>query len=47
LRRSSANRRECLTLWQKRTASEAFQKWRWCDRCLHAGGNYFEGYGDQ
>jgi hypothetical protein len=25
---------------------EAFQKWRrWCDRCLHAGGNYFEGDG--
>jgi len=22
----------------------AFQKWRrWWDRCLHAGGNYFEG----
>ena len=22
---------------------EAFQKWRrWWDRCLHAGGNYFE-----
>jgi hypothetical protein len=27
---------------------EAFQKWRrrW-DRCLHAGGNYFEGVGDR
>jgi hypothetical protein len=27
---------------------EAFQKWmrRW-DRCLHAGGNYFEGDGGQ
>jgi len=27
---------------------EAFQKWRrrW-DRCLHAGGNYFEGDGDR
>jgi hypothetical protein len=39
LRISRSNRRECLTLWQK-----AFQKWRrrW-DRCLHAGGNYFEG----
>jgi hypothetical protein len=25
---------------------EAFQKWRrWWDRCLHAGGNYFEGDG--
>jgi hypothetical protein len=25
---------------------EAFQKWRRrCDRCLHAGGNYFEGDG--
>jgi hypothetical protein len=25
---------------------EAFQKWRrWWDQCLHAGGNYFEGYG--
>jgi hypothetical protein len=23
---------------------EAFHKWRrWWDRCLHAGGNYFEG----
>jgi hypothetical protein len=27
---------------------EAFRKWRrqW-DRCLHAGGNYFEGDGDR
>jgi hypothetical protein len=24
---------------------EAFQKWKPCDRCLHAGGNYFEGDG--
>jgi hypothetical protein len=25
---------------------EAFQKWRrWWDRCLHAGGTYFEGDG--
>jgi hypothetical protein len=24
---------------------EAFQKRRWWDRCLHAGGNYFEGDG--
>jgi hypothetical protein len=25
---------------------EAFQKWRWrWDRCLHEGGNYFEGDG--
>jgi hypothetical protein len=25
---------------------EEFQKWRRpCDRCLHAGGNYFEGDG--
>jgi hypothetical protein len=25
---------------------EVFQKWRrWWDRCLHAGGNYFEGDG--
>jgi hypothetical protein len=24
----------------------AFQKWRWrWDRCLHKGGNYFEGDG--
>jgi len=27
---------------------EAFQKWRrWWDRCLHAGGNYFEGDGSR
>jgi hypothetical protein len=27
---------------------EAFQTWRrWWDRCLHAGGNYFEGDGGQ
>jgi hypothetical protein len=27
---------------------EAFQKWRRrCDRCAHAGGNYFEGDGGQ
>jgi hypothetical protein len=25
----------------------AFQKWRRWDRCLHAGGNYFEGDGDR
>jgi hypothetical protein len=24
---------------------EALQKWRRWDRCLHAGGNYFEGDG--
>jgi hypothetical protein len=24
---------------------EAFQKWRWWDRRLHAGGNYFAGDG--
>jgi hypothetical protein len=25
-----------------------FQKWRsWWDRCLHAGGNYFEGDGSR
>jgi hypothetical protein len=37
LRRSRPNRREYLTLWQK---------WRWWDRCLHVGGNYFEGDGN-
>jgi hypothetical protein len=26
---------------------ETFQKWRRLDRCLHAGGSNFEGYGDQ
>jgi hypothetical protein len=46
LRRSRPNHRECLTLSQKRTSQEAFQKCRrrW-DRCLHAEGNYFEGDG--
>jgi hypothetical protein len=25
---------------------QTFQKWRiWWDRCLHAGGNYFDSYG--
>jgi hypothetical protein len=24
---------------------DAFQKWRWWDRCLHEGGHYFEGDG--
>jgi hypothetical protein len=40
-----AESRECLTLTEK-DFHEAFQKRRrrW-DRCLHAGGNYFEGDG--
>jgi transposase len=41
LRRSRPNRRECLTLIEK-DFQEAFQKWRWRYRCLHAGGNYYE-----
>jgi hypothetical protein len=42
LRRSRPNRRDCLTLAEK-DFQEAFLKWRrrW-DRCLRAGGNYFE-----
>jgi hypothetical protein len=32
------------TLTEK-DVQEAFQKWRWWDRCQHAGGNYFEGDG--
>jgi len=36
---------ECLTLTEK-DFQEAFEKWRRrCDRCLHVGGNYFEGDG--
>jgi hypothetical protein len=39
------NNRECLTLTAK-DFHEAFQKRRrWWDRCLHSGGNYFEGDG--
>ena len=32
------------TLTEKKF-QDAFQKWRRWDRCLHAGGNYFEGDG--
>jgi hypothetical protein len=41
-RRSRPNRRVCLTLTEE-DFQEAFKKWRrrW-DRCLRAGGNYFE-----
>jgi hypothetical protein len=36
------------TLTKKKFFQEAFQKWkkRW-DRCLHEGGNYFEGDDDR
>jgi hypothetical protein len=35
------------TLTEK-DSQEVFQKWRrWWDRCLHAGGNYFEGDGSR
>jgi len=45
LRRYRPNRRVLDTLIGK-DFQEAFQKWRrrW-DRCLHAGGKYFEGDG--
>jgi hypothetical protein len=47
LGRFRLNRRVLDTLTEK-DFQEAFQKWRrWWDRCLHAGGNYFEGDGDQ
>jgi hypothetical protein len=47
LRRSRPNRRVLVTEREK-YFQEAIQKWRkqW-DRCLHAGGNYFEGDGDR
>jgi hypothetical protein len=48
LRRSRPNRRECWTLWQKRTSRKCSKngrrRWDWC---LHVGGNYFKGDGGQ
>jgi hypothetical protein len=39
------SQRELDTLTEK-NFQEALKKWsRWWNRCLHAGGNYFEGYG--
>jgi hypothetical protein len=35
---------ECVCHWQKMTSRKRFKNGRW-DRCLHAGGNYFEGDG--
>jgi hypothetical protein len=32
-----------LDTTKEKDFQEAFQKWRRWDRCLHAGGNYFEG----
>jgi hypothetical protein len=42
--RSKVNRRVLDTLTEK-NFQEAFRKWRWWDRCLDAGGNYFDGDG--
>jgi hypothetical protein len=41
-----AESQRLLDTLTKQNFQEAFQKWRrrW-DRCLHAGGNYFEGDG--
>jgi len=46
LRRFRPKRRKCFNTLTEKDFQEAFQKWRrrW-DRCLHSGGNYFEGDG--
>jgi len=40
-----AETQEVLDTLTEKDFQEAFQKWRRWDRCLHAGGNYFEGDG--
>jgi hypothetical protein len=41
-----AESQRVLDSLKEKDFQEAFQKWRrWWDRCLHAGGNYFEGDG--
>jgi hypothetical protein len=41
-----ANSQRVLDTLKEKDFQESFQKWRkrW-DRCIHAGGNYFEGDG--
>ena len=43
-----AETQKVLDALTEKDFQEAFQKWRrrW-DRCLHEGGNYFEGYGSR
>ena len=39
-----AETQKVLNTLTEKDFQEAFQKWRrWWDRCLHSGGNYFEG----
>jgi hypothetical protein len=40
-----AESQSVLDTLTEKNFQEAFRKWRWWDRCLHAGGNYFEGDG--
>ena len=41
-----AKTQKVLNTLTEKDFQEAFQKWRrWWDRCLHSGGNYFEGDG--
>jgi len=39
-----AKSQRVLDILIEKDFQEAFQKWRWWDRCLHAGG-YFQGDG--
>jgi hypothetical protein len=43
-----AGSQRVLDALTEKYVQEAFQKWRrWWDRCVYAGGNYFEGDGDR